>query len=134
MSKRAAQKWLKQALHDLEMSQKNLDIGGYDVAAFLAHQAIEKLLKALLILKGQRPPKSHYLDELGRMLGLDETVIIGFSDLSIDYFFSRYPDVSDDIPFEQYSEDSAISKVETARELFRNLEPEYRSLLETNGT
>ncbi len=33
--KAAAVKWLKQAKHDLEMAGKNIDIGGYDVAAFL---------------------------------------------------------------------------------------------------
>jgi DHA2 family multidrug resistance protein len=30
-----------QALHDLDMAEKNLSISGYDVAAFLSHQAVE---------------------------------------------------------------------------------------------
>ncbi len=45
--------WLLQALHDLDMAEKNLTISGYDVAAFLSHQAVEKLLKALLAARGE---------------------------------------------------------------------------------
>lgn len=44
MNRAAAAKWLKQALHDLDMAGKNVGIGGYDTAAFLAHQSVEKLL------------------------------------------------------------------------------------------
>ncbi len=46
-----ARRWYRQAVHDLEMAEKNLRFGGYDVAAFLAHQAVEKLLKAGLIFE-----------------------------------------------------------------------------------
>lgn len=45
--KEIARKRLKQALHDLEIARRNIEIQGYDVAAFLAPQSIEKLLKAL---------------------------------------------------------------------------------------
>ena len=58
--KEIAIKWLKQGLHDLEMARKNVEIGGYDVAAFLAHQSVEKLLKALFAIKGKEIPKIHY--------------------------------------------------------------------------
>lgn len=50
MAKETAKKWLKQAFHDLEMAEKNITIEGYDITAFLSHQAIEKLLKVLFIL------------------------------------------------------------------------------------
>ena len=53
MNKNTAIKWLKQALHDLDLAQKNLGIEGYDIAAFLSHQSVEKLLKALIISQGQ---------------------------------------------------------------------------------
>lgn len=46
-----AKKWFKQAVHDLEIARKNISIEGYDIAAFLAHQSIEKLLKAIIIIK-----------------------------------------------------------------------------------
>ena len=40
-----AKKWLKQAKHDLQMAEKNIDIEGYDIASFLAHQSVEKIIK-----------------------------------------------------------------------------------------
>jgi len=48
MSKEIAIKWYKQALHDLQMAEKNISIKGYDIAAFLAHQSVEKLIKSSL--------------------------------------------------------------------------------------
>lgn len=42
MDKETALKWYKQALHDLKMAEKNIPIKGYDVASFLAHQAVEE--------------------------------------------------------------------------------------------
>jgi HEPN domain-containing protein len=65
-----AKKWMDQALHDLDMAERNLSIEGYDVAAFLSHQAVEKLLKGIIAGKGERVPKTHYIDELGRSLDL----------------------------------------------------------------
>ena len=47
--KETAKKWYKQALHDLVIAEKNITIEGYDVAAFLSHQAVEKLLKAFYL-------------------------------------------------------------------------------------
>jgi len=45
-AQKVAQRWYQQAVHDLEMARRNLTVEGYDVAAFLAHQAVEKLLEA----------------------------------------------------------------------------------------
>ena len=56
MSKQIALKWFKQTRYDLEMAEKNISIKGYDVSAFLAHQAVEKLLKAILVLKAKKYP------------------------------------------------------------------------------
>ncbi len=33
-----AKKWIKQALHDLEMAERNIGIEGYDITAFLSHR------------------------------------------------------------------------------------------------
>ena len=65
MNKEIALKWLKQAKHDLEIAEKNISIGGYDIAAFLSHQSIEKLLKSIFALEGKKIPKIHYIEDLG---------------------------------------------------------------------
>lgn len=128
--KKVAQKWLKQALHDLKMAEKNVEIGGYDVAAFLAHQSVEKLLKAVFIIKGKKVPRTHYIDELAKELKLKTTLITSISDLTVDYTFSRYPDVSENVPYEEYDEKIAKEKVMIAKELFEALKKDYEKLLE----
>jgi len=54
MNKEISLKWLKQAQHDLDIAQKNISIGGFDTAAFLSHQSVEKLLKAIFALEGKK--------------------------------------------------------------------------------
>lgn len=130
--KEAALKWLKQARHDLEMAEKNIDIEGYDVASFLSHQAVEKLLKAIIILEGKNPPKSHYLDEMAKILGLADDIIDDLNELAADYMISRYPDVSDTVPYEEYSKDIAVEKVTTAKNIFAKLSDRYISLEASN--
>jgi HEPN domain-containing protein len=110
----ATQKWFKQALHDLDMAEKNIGIAGYDVAAFLAHQAVEKLLKGLHMLERAKIPKTHFIDELAEALNLPEEIFNHIYELTTDYTLSRYPDVSDSVPFEQYTKVIAEEKVHAA--------------------
>ena len=130
MAKEIAKKWLKQALHDLDMAEKNITIEGYDVTAFLTHQALEKLLKALFILRGQKVPRIHYIDELARMLNLSEEVISYIYELTADYTISRYPDVTNSVPYEHYNQRIASQKVKSAQKVFELLGDSYKKLLE----
>lgn len=123
-----ARKWRKQAIHDLDMAEKNVGIGGYDVAAFLSHQAVEKLLKGLIAYSGRPVQKTHFIDELGWSLGFPDEILGYLMDLSGDYQFSRYPDISDDIPYEQYTEAIARQRVETAREVFGHVADSIREI------
>ena len=119
MTRESARKWYRQALHDLEMAEKNIEIGGYDVSAFLSHQCVEKLLKAGFILEGLSVPKTHFVDELARRLNLPEQLQDEIIDLTVDYTFSRYPDVSEKVPYEEYTEEIAKKKVEIAKEVLK---------------
>jgi HEPN domain-containing protein len=128
MNKEIAFKWFKQALHDLEMAERNIEIEGYDVAAFLAHQAVEKLLKSIFALEGKAIPRIHYIDELAYQLSLSEELINDVVDLTADYTFARYPDVAEHIPYEEYDEDVARVKVGKARRIFEVLKDRYKVL------
>jgi len=88
-----AKKWYRQSLQDLEMAEKNIDIKGYDITAFLCHQAVEKLLKCIYVLQMGEIPRSHHIDELAEDLNLEGNIIDLIKDLTYDYTFSRYPDV-----------------------------------------
>ncbi len=133
MSKEIALKWYKQALHDLEIAEKNISIEGYDVAAFLAHQSVEKLLKSIFAAEGKKIPKTHYIDELARELKLDEEIINDILDLTVDYTFARYPDVGEHIPYEEYDEEIATEKVERAENIFNRVRTIYKNLDEMGG-
>jgi HEPN domain-containing protein len=124
-----AQKWLKQAIHDLEMAGRSIDIEGYDVAAFLAHQSVEKLLKALFAVAGRDIPRTHYIDELADQLGVPEEVKFHVQGLLADYMVARYPDVSDTVPYEQYTVAIAREKVGAATQVFELLKSRYAETL-----
>jgi HEPN domain-containing protein len=128
MSKETARKWYRQALHDLEMAEKTIEIGGYDVSAFLSHQCVEKLLKAGFILDGKEVPKTHYIDELAKKLNLPNELIDEIYELTLDYTLSRYPDVSETIPYEQYSEEIAKGKLEIARKVLNYFKKKWGEL------
>jgi len=130
MSKEIARKWFKQAQHDLEMAERNIAIEGYDVTAFLAHQAVEKLLKSVFALLGKRIPRTHYIDELARELNLEPDIVDGILDLTGDYTFARYPDVSEHTPYEEYDEEIAKDKVDKARMVFFEIKRKYKELAE----
>ncbi len=133
MNELTAKKWLKQAIHDLDIAEKNIAIEGYDIAAFLSHQAVEKLLKALFILQGKKPPRIHYIDELAQELNVSEEILSYIDEISVDYTISRYPDVSESIPYELYDQLIAQQKVESAQKVFNLLREFYNNLLEDDN-
>jgi len=53
-------KWLMQAVRDLETARNSLNSGDYYASAFWAQQAVEKALKALLLSWG-KSYSLHYL-------------------------------------------------------------------------
>lgn len=130
LTKDVAAKWFKQARHDLVIAKKNVAIGGYDTAAFLAHQAVEKLLKSLYALRGQKIPRIHYVDVLARRLGVYRLVAPEITDINADYMFARYPDVGENVPYEEYDEEIAAEKVAKAERVFTLLKDYYQELLE----
>lgn len=110
---------IKQAERDLENARKNVDVGAHEVAAFLAHQAVEKHLKAAwMALKREAPPRTHSLTELGDGLGVSSGVRKHLAYLNPDYTTARYPDAANGVPYEVYDREMAEGKVQAAREAF----------------
>jgi HEPN domain-containing protein len=134
MNKEIAYKWYKQAKHDLLMAEKNVSIEGYDIASFLAQQSVEKLLKSIIALEGKNIPKTHYLDDLSRLLGISGEILNDVLDLTADYMFSRYPDVGDRVPYEEYDIHLAKEKVGKAKRIFDYLKIRYKQLSAFDST
>jgi len=111
-------KWIKQADHDFQMAKEIVEDGGYDTCAFLCQQAAEKYLKALFISKNEKnAPKTHYLDELAKLVSSPTEIVDLTKDLAADYMISRYPDASNSAPCEEYSETDAQDRIEKAQKI-----------------
>jgi len=78
-------RWIRQAVHDLQITEKNLSIEGFDSAAFYTHQSVEKLLKGLISLSGRSIPRSHDLQHLGEQIDCPDDIIPDLIDLMGDY-------------------------------------------------
>ncbi len=84
-------KWYEKAKKDLSAAEINLDQGLFEVSAFLSHQAAEKALKALYILKFKRLWKIHDLKKLSESVHAP-TKIMGLCErLNPHYLATRYP-------------------------------------------
>lgn len=99
MSERtAARQWYDRAGGDLRDARHLLQEseGTVENVAFLAQQAIEKYLKAILVSRRERPPRTHDLDRLVSLvldLGVDlsEELISRAEELSSYAVAVRYP-------------------------------------------
>ncbi|MGH2362794.1 MAG: HEPN domain-containing protein [bacterium] len=109
------QRLIKQAERDLENARKNISIEGYEVAAFLSEQAVEKYLKAYwMIAKKEAAPPTHSLTELGDALGVPRALRKQLVSLTADYITARYPDAANGVPYEIYDRETAEAKVASA--------------------
>ena len=101
--------WWRQAEKDLEKAQWLADGEHFDGTALFCQQAVEKALKAL-ILRTTREKKieGHSLVHLGKMAKVPARFLPGLRKLSPQYFVSRYPDVTEEAPYELY--DEALAK------------------------
>jgi HEPN domain-containing protein len=87
-----AERLIKQGGRDLLNARKNVEIEAYEVAAFLAEQAVEKFLKAAwIVLKTELPPHTHYLLELGKGLKMPDPLKRHLAFLNPDYTITRSP-------------------------------------------
>ncbi|MBI4560814.1 MAG: HEPN domain-containing protein [Candidatus Rokubacteria bacterium] len=117
------ERFVLQARRDLRNARRNIGIEAYEVAAFLAHQAVEKYLKGAWIQrKRARPPATHYLKELGDGLKIPKRLLANLLFLNPDYTVSRYPDAANGVPYELYDEATASAKVKAAKEVARWVE------------
>jgi len=115
--------WVQQAELDLQAAEINLNQKLYYVCAFLCHQAIEKMMKAVFMSKNkQAPPNLHNLRELGELVGLPESLLTKARKLSRDFIVSRYPDAAGDVPAKIYDKEIAEETLKDAKELFEWLE------------
>lgn len=122
-----ARAWLVKAAHDLETGARALaDPPMPDTACFHAQQAVEKALKAVLVVRETEPPRTHLLAVLLERCGpIDERLSALGEQLDWLTAFAieaRYPDVEGEPSVEQARE--ALSTARRAFEIILDNVPE----------
>lgn len=93
--KKTTERWVEFAKRDLKDAEILFSQKSYPGASWHCHQAIEKLLKAIIIEQGKRPRKIHDLIELLKETGikLPEELMNFIEELDLFYLPPRYPDI-----------------------------------------
>jgi len=122
--RREALNWYEASLVDLDEAEDSLSRGRPNWALFAAHQAVEKALKAAyIVLRRDRPPRTHDLVELHRSLGvqLAEDLEESLSELTPYYSVARYPNAGLEKPWLGISKTLARRLVEASRRIIQEV-------------
>lgn len=102
------ERWLLQSKEELEAAQISFEAKKWFAVAFWCEQSVEKALKALYIEKKKESAgTTHALTYLGREVNIPQEYQEALRDLTKEYYLSRYPDASEDIPFKMYRKEDA---------------------------
>jgi len=119
-----AERWLRQADHDLLVAQTQLQSGFFSDCCFMAEQIAQKALKAFLYAQGERAIAEHSVKSLmKRAMASDrrfEPLIEEAAMLDQYYIPTRYPDALAEpaVPFESYTKDQATKAIASAQRMF----------------
>lgn len=114
------ERWVLQGKEEFDTAKISFDAKKWFAAAFWCHQAAEKILKALYIYKKKDSPgKTHSLIHLGRELNVPNEYWILLRDLTKEYYMSRYPDASEDVPYMAYTEEDAKNYIKICERLIK---------------
>ena len=110
--------WLRQAENDLAAARVTASGNFHAQACYLAGQAAEKALKALLVATGLTPPYSHALDRLVEMLSSQGLATDAFEGLRLKALTrmnseARYP-LGDEAPADLFDADDSAQALACA--------------------
>ncbi len=127
MIRKEVELWWRQAIRDLESAKYNLQGNVCEVAAFLAHQSVEKALKALHIKELASIHKIHDLSKLARDIKAPAKIINDCATLNPVYIETRYPDYTDTIPADLYLQEEVQTFIDTAEEVLEWVNKKLKS-------
>ena len=122
--RRNAQRWIREAENTLRQAEQVCATDAYNLACFLAEQAAQKSLKAVLYLDGARWIPLHSVAELTKEISKKRpefsSLLAAGGKLDQYYLSTRYPDAVAEpaIPSEIFTEDQARDAVGLARNIF----------------
>ena len=96
------------------------------VIIYSCAQSVEKFLKAYLLSNGKSPGPIHALLKLGRMAEIPSKFNNFLKNLSSEYYISRYPDVSGEVPYTLYDKEEVKSILEETKEFIKWITPKIK--------
>ncbi len=108
-----AQRWLRQAEHDLKVAERHVEEKFFSDACFMAEQASQKGLKAYLFFTGERFVLSHSVTKLALDCAKKDkefATMVDYARILDKYYIpTRYPDAlaGPSAPFEIYTQTEA---------------------------
>ncbi|MBI2652780.1 HEPN domain-containing protein [Candidatus Woesearchaeota archaeon] len=116
--KEEVNKWMEQALADLDAAKKNIKIKIYYLSVQCSCQSVEKALKALFIKQSNKmPEKTHDLIKLGKSVNIPKKYFDALYELNPEWIPARYPDAATTTPVRDYNEASANLHLKKAQEV-----------------
>lgn len=90
----SARRWLAFSDEDLQMAELAFGNSLWNQVCFHSHQCAEKSLKALVVERGESPPRTHRLTDLLTLLGVPALDELADELRSLEGFYipTRYPD------------------------------------------
>lgn len=122
--RKATAVWIREAEDDSRAAQLLLEHGHYRAACIHSQQAVEKALKALLLEREQRPPRTHNLitlQELVRQVGFQVTIPADDVVFLNNVYRGRYPTEEGLLPHGEPTQEDARRAVSAAEALVADL-------------
>lgn len=119
--------WYAQGKRDLTSAENSFKSKDFYLCVFMCQQSIEKGFKAIILEKNKdKFVPEHSLIKLGKKILVPAKYHMILKRLSPQYFLARYPDASEDVPFELY--DKGISKefLDKSKEIFSWIEKQLK--------
>ena len=118
--------WITEAEEALQVADHLMEKGDYSYALFFGHLAIEKLLKALYVVKHKNhAPPIHNLLRLAKFVGIaiPEDKIDALLEISAFNIEARYPDIKRTFR-EKCNAEYSEYQIRVIKEIFRWLQKE----------
>jgi HEPN domain-containing protein len=131
-------RWYLQGAKDAKTAEKNARAGDFEVSCFLFQQAAEKVLKGLLILKGERAAAGHSVLKLVQTCAAHAQEFQSLTDaairLDVLYLPTRYPfALPGGAPYEFFNLAHAQQALGAYQTVFRAVYEHFKGLVEHSG-
>ena len=110
-------KLIRQAEADIRTAKNSLNSEDYYASIFWCQQAIEKALKSVLMQDRGELIKTHSVIRLGKEALLPDNLLEKLPFFEPIYQETRYPELSDKIPSEEFKVDKATDAVIICQEV-----------------